>query len=235
MQKNTIMNGMKASLPIMVSYIALGIACGIVLFDAGFSLAAIFWMSLLIYAGAAQFLAASMVTLGASFPSIILMVFFLNLRHVLMSASLSSYVKDKSFGFIGLFSHLMSDESFGINYSRFRDGSWTADEALVTSVSNYSTWVISTVIGGAIGSQFPINTVIMNYALIAMFLCMMVQQFVSKAHLLAGVAAVIATVVLRLVLQHNIALVFATIIASFIGYFLESYTDINKKGSRTNG
>lgn len=235
MQKETVINGMTASLPIIVSYIALGIACGIVLFDAGFSLMGIFWMSLFTYAGAAQFLTASMVTMGATFPSIIVMVFFLNLRHVLMSASLSPYVKNKSFGFIGFFSHLMSDESFGINYSRFKGGHWSTDEALVMSVSNFTTWVISTVIGGAIGSQIPINTVIMNYALIAMFLCMMVQQFVSRAHLIAGVTAVIATVVLKLVFQHNIALVFATVIASFVGYFLESSTDFNKKGSRING
>lgn len=221
MRNETVKSGMKASAPIMISYAILGIACGIVLYDAGFGLSAIFLMSALLFAGAAQFLTAGMVVAGASFPSIVLMVFFLNLRHLLMSASISRHVKEKTIGFIGLFSHTLSDETFGINYSRFEKGDWTPNEAIVTNLVSYSTWVMSTVIGGAIGSQFTINTMIMNYALIAMFLCMMVQQFVSRAHVLAGGAAMLLTVGLKIILQHNIALVIAAVLASCLGYILE--------------
>jgi 4-azaleucine resistance transporter AzlC len=231
MSRDTIMSGVKASTPIMASYIALGIACGIVLYDAGFTVGQIMMMSLLVYAGAAQFLAASLVVMGASVPSIILMVFFLNLRHVLMSASISSFVKDKSLLYLGLFGHTLSDESFGINYSRFQNRQWHPNEALVTSLSNYSTWIVSTILGGVIGSQFPINTLIMNYALIAMFLCMMVMQFVSKAHIVAAIASVCFTVILTVVLQHNIALVIATVLASCIGYIVENRTDRIKGGN----
>lgn len=213
---------MKASMPIMASYIALGLACGIVLYDAGFSVLAIFLMSLLVYAGAAQFLAGSMVALGAAVPSVILMVFFLNLRHILMSASISTYVKSKSLGFLGLFGHTLSDETFGINYSRFQKDDWTANEAMVTSLFNYFAWTMSTVLGGIIGSQFAINTLIMNYALIAMFICMMVMQFVSNTHIIVGSVSVVLSVVLTVVLQHNIALVIATVLASFVGYYLEN-------------
>ncbi|SFC29920.1 4-azaleucine resistance probable transporter AzlC [Alkalibacterium subtropicum] len=222
MKNVTVMSGMRASMPIMASYIALGIACGIVLYDAGVSVLAIFLMSALVYAGAAQFLTGSMVALGAAVPSVILMVFFLNLRHILMSASISRYVKNKSLGFLGLFGHTLSDESFGINYSRFQTEHWTANEAMVTSLLNYSAWTLSTVLGGIIGSQFTINTLIMNYALIAMFICMMVMQFVSKAHIIAGIVSVVLSVVLTAVLKHNIALVIATVLASFIGYYLEN-------------
>lgn len=232
MNRETILSGLKASSPIMASYIALGIACGIVLFDAGFSVLQIFLMSLFVYAGAAQFLAASLVVIGATFPSIILMVFFLNLRHILMSASISSYVKNRSLLFLGLFGHTLSDETFGINYSRFQQGMWTPKEALVTSVSNYGTWIISTVLGGIIGSQIPINTVIMNYALIAMFLCMMVLQFVSRPHIIAAGVSIILTVLLTIWLQHNIALVIATIIASFTGYSIEKRESRSKGGIR---
>lgn len=221
MKTATIQNGVKAASPVMVSYIALGMACGVVLYDAGISILGIGLMSVLVYAGAAQFLAASMLVLGASIPSVILMVFFLNLRHVLMSASLSSFVKDRSFGFISLFSHVLTDESYGINYTKSREGLWTTDEAMITSLSTYGTWVLSTIIGGAIGSQFQVNTTIMNFALIAMFLCMMVQQFISREHMIAGLVSAGVTVLLMVLFKHNIALVIATIIASFAGYGLE--------------
>lgn len=221
MPKETVLNGVKASSPVMVSYIALGIACGIVLNDAGFGLIGILAMSLLVYSGAAQFLAASMVVMGATSPAIILTVFFLNLRHILMAASISKYVKEKSLGFLTLFSQTLSDESFGVNYTNFRDGNWSANEGLVLSVSNYSTWAISTVIGGAIGSQVAINTMIMNYALIAMFTCMMVNQFVSKEYIVAAAVSMISTVTLTILLQNNLSMVLAALIASFVGYGME--------------
>ncbi|WP_208559173.1 AzlC family ABC transporter permease [Marinilactibacillus kalidii] len=214
-------NGVAASMPIIATYAVLGMACGIVLYDAGVSVLGISIMSVMVYAGAGQFLAASMLVLGAAVPSVVMMVFFLNLRHVLMSASMSTYVKEKSFGFIALFSHVLTDESYGINYTKFREGNWSPEEAMITSVINYSTWVISTIVGGFIGSQIQVNTIIMNYALIAMFLYMMVQQFISKEHLIAGIASIILTVILTIVLKHNIALVIATILASFVGYGLE--------------
>lgn len=224
MRNESILSGMKASMPIMASYLGLGIACGIVLYDAGFNVLAIFLMSSLVYAGAAQFLAGSMMALGATVPSIILMVFFLNLRHVLMSASIAKYVKKKPLSYLSIFSHTLSDESFGINYSKFQKDDWTTNEALVTNLFNYSAWVVSTVLGGIIGSQVTINTLIMNYALIAMFLCMMVLQFVSKEHIIAGVVAVVLSVLFTILLKHNIALVLATIIASFVGYYIENRT-----------
>lgn len=217
-----ILSGIKASTPIMASYIALGIACGIVLYDAGFSVLYIFLMSFLVFAGAAQFLAASMTLTGASLSAIIVMVFFLNLRHLLMSASISEFVKKRSLSYLLLFGHTLSDESFGINFSHFQKGGWMPEEALTASLSNYGTWVISTVMGGLIGSQLPINTMIMNYALIAMFICMMVMQFISNAHVIAATVSIVTTVVLTFILQHNIALVIATLIASFAGYYLDN-------------
>lgn len=229
MKAETIQSGVKTSSPVIISYLALGMACGIVLYDSGVSILGIAFMSLLVYAGAAQFLAASMLVLGASIPSIILMVFFLNLRHILMSASLSSFVKERSFGFISLFSHVLTDESYGINYTKFREGLWTLEEAMVTSLSTYATWVMSTIVGGAIGSQFQVNTLIMNYALIAMFSCMLVQQFVSREHLIAGIVSAATTVILMILFKHNISLVIATIFASFIGYYLEVRRNRNTK------
>ncbi|GEK90505.1 AzlC family ABC transporter permease [Alkalibacterium kapii] len=232
MGNTAILKGLKAGLPIMASYTALGLACGIVLFDAGFSVMSIFLMSLLVYAGAAQFLAGSMVVLGASVPSIILMVFFLNLRHILMAASISKHVKNKSVGFLALFGHTLSDESFGINYSNFQKDNWTVNDAIVTNFFNYSVWAVSTALGGVIGSQFIINTQIMNYALIAMFICMMVMQFVSKTYIITAVISIVLSVFFTLLLKHNIALVIATLLASMIGYYIE--VNSKRTGVRSN-
>lgn len=48
-------------------------------------------MSTLIYAGSAQFILAGMYAAGAPASAIIFTVFFVNLRHLLMSAALAPY------------------------------------------------------------------------------------------------------------------------------------------------
>jgi len=222
MTKKDWLEGFKQIIPVAASYIPLGIACGMALQDAGFSSVGIFLLSLLVYAGAAQFMAASMVAVGASVPSIILMTFFLNLRHILMSSSISSYLKKKSPSFMLLFSHTLSDEAFGVNIHRFTTKNWSPEKGMAANLLGYSTWVFSTVAGGLIGTTLNIHTVVVNYVLIAMFICMLLDQFVSRTHLIVGIAAGVLAVILKIILQHNISLVIAAVLASLVGYLLDA-------------
>lgn len=214
--------GFKKIYPVMISYIPLGLACGMLLYDAGLGLFGIFLMSLLVFAGAGQFMAASMMTAGATIPSIIIMTFFLNLRHLLMSSSIAGFFKKRSVPFLTLFGHTLVDESYAINYNQFQtDAEWTPEKALSANLLGYLSWVTSNVAGGYIGSTIEINPVIMNYVLIAMFVCMLVNQFVSRIFVIVGILSGVLSVILMMVLQHNISLVIAAVIASFIGYLLD--------------
>lgn len=218
------MTGIKKMTPVLISYIPLGLAGGMVLSEAGFTPIGIFFMSLLVFAGAAQFMAASMVAAGASVFSVVFMTFFLNLRHLLLSSSISTYLKGKKTPFLLLFSHTLADEAYAINYTEFsKKSEWTAEEALAANLSGFSTWVLSTTVGGIVGSFIPIDTILINYVLIAMFICMMVMQWVSSIHLVVSLVTGVVAVVLMEVLKHNIALVFATLIGSRIGFFLEKH------------
>lgn len=208
--------------PVALSYIPLGIACGMALQGAGFSSIAILLMSVLVYAGAAQFMAAAMVTGGASVVSVVVMTFFLNLRYLLMSSSISSYLKNKSHAFMLLFGHTLSDESFGVNIHRFSLNNWSAEKGLAANLLGIFAWIGSNVVGSLIGSTLNIHTVVVNYVLIAMFICMLLEQFVTRTHLIVGLTAGVLSVVLKVMLQHNISLVIAAVIASFVGYMLDA-------------
>lgn len=215
--------GFKVIYPVLLGYIPLGLACGMLLHDAGFSTLAILLMSLLVFAGASQFMAASMVAMGATTPAIIIMGFFLNLRHSLMSSSMSNRVKKSSIPFILLFSHTLADEAYAVNYNQFQNHEWSEQKALAANLLAYLTWCISTAIGGVLGSALVVNTVIMNYILISMFIYLLVSQFVSKVVVFVGLFSGVLSVILMLLLKHNIALVIAAILASFVGYFIEDY------------
>ena len=228
MKRKDWQDGLKIIFPVMLGYIPLGLACGMLLYDAGFDIVLILLMSLLVFAGAAQFMAASMVVVGATAPTIILMVFFLNIRHLLMSSSLSKYFNKSSIPFILFFSHTLADEAYAINYTQFQKEEWTEYQALATNVLAYLTWAISTTIGGWLGSALTIDITIMNFVLIAMFIALLINQLVSKLFIIVGLVAGSLSVVLMQLLHHNIALVIAAILASLFGYWLDRNTDQQK-------
>ncbi|WP_245592967.1 hypothetical protein [Carnobacterium funditum] len=87
---------------------------------------------------------------------------------------------------------------------------------------------MSTLIGGWLGSTLAIDTTIMNDVLIALFIALLMNQFVSKLFIFVGLVAGILSVVLMGILHHNSALVIAAIIASFFGYRVDNYRDGRK-------
>jgi len=235
MKKQDWLDGLKVIYPVIISYVPLGLAGGMVLYDAGFNAPTILLMSLLVFGGAAQFMAASMVSMGASISAIITMTFFLNLRHLLMSSSMSGFIKKPSLPFTLIFSHTLADESFAINYNQFKNQEWTANKALAINILAYLTWSLSTVVGGMLGSAWEIDTTIINYVLIAMFISLLVSQFVSKLYVFVGLTAGVLAVFFMILLQHTIALVIAAILASFIGYFADGYLMNRKVNTRDEG
>lgn len=82
-------NGVKAGLPIAISYLPPAVACGILSNAAGLTTAEGVFMSLIVFAGASQFVAMKLLALGVSFPEIILATGVLNARLVMYSSSFS--------------------------------------------------------------------------------------------------------------------------------------------------
>src|SRR5438445_8701645 len=81
--------GMRAALPVVLGYLGIGIAAGVVERAAGLSYAEVLLLSTVLYAGSAQFVVTSMLSLASPASAIVLTVFFLNLRHLLLSAALA--------------------------------------------------------------------------------------------------------------------------------------------------
>src|SRR6266446_2970420 len=80
---------MRAAVPVVLGYLGIGIAAGVVERAAGLSYAEVLLLSTVLYAGSAQFVVTSMLSLASPASAIVLTVFFLNLRHLLLSAALA--------------------------------------------------------------------------------------------------------------------------------------------------
>ncbi len=83
-------------MPTVFGYIGIGAAFGMIGHSAGFSAWVILLLSLIVYAGSAQFIIITMLAVHSPLLSIVLSVFLVNSRIILMSMTTASYFKNES-------------------------------------------------------------------------------------------------------------------------------------------
>lgn len=216
-----IKDGVVGAWPICLGYLAIGLAFGVIAQKAGFSPLEIGLMSLLVYAGSAQFIGISMLSAGAGIVPIIITTFTINLRHLLMSSSISTFMRSLGTGKLSLFAYGVTDESFALNTVRFRRGDWDWRRALVLNHISNLAWIISTVAGGLGGRFIPAGAFGIDYALIAMFVCLLVFQLRGRLYVIVALIAGMLAVILSLILPGNSYIVITSVIAATLGIFLK--------------
>ncbi len=145
------------SLGIMVSAGGFGLVYGITAQAAGFSPLEATAMSILVFAGASQFVAIGYVAGGFSWLAIVGLTAFLNARHLLYAAALAPYVADRPRWVRALMAHAMTDEAFALAIAHWRrigradvPGYWIG-----AIVSTFIPWNVATIVGVTIGGSIP--------------------------------------------------------------------------------
>ena len=228
MKKNSMfMEGLKAGIPIAVGYLPIAVAFGLMAKAAGVPNYVGILMSLILYAGASQFVGINLLTLGAASWEIVLTTFILNLRHFLMSASLSQSLKPDSN------KALLPIISFGVTDETFTVASLNAKEKLDTSyllglnIIAYSAWNLGTWCGLFLASGLPQSLQdSMGIALYAMFIGLLVPSAAkSKPVLIIALAAAAAHALLKWLplfagLSTGWSIIISTIVAAAVGTYL---------------
>jgi 4-azaleucine resistance transporter AzlC len=214
-------DGASAAWPICLGYIAIGLAFGAIARKTGLSPLEIGLMSLVVFAGSAQFIATAMLAGGAGAVSIVLATFSINLRHLLMSSSLSLYLRELQGFWSSVFAYGITDESFALNMNHFRKGNWGWRRALVVNQVTNVTWIASTVAGGIAGQFIPVGAFGLDYALTAMFICLLVFQLRSSLHLFVALTADILAVGISLAAPGHAGVIIASFLAACAGLSLK--------------
>jgi 4-azaleucine resistance transporter AzlC len=145
------------SLGIAVSAAGFGFVYGLAARSAGFSPIEASAMSVMVFAGAAQFAAVGYVLGGFSWAGVVLLTAFLNARHFLYGAALAPYVADRPRWARALMAHLLTDEAFAISIAHFRRigradlGGYTVAALLSTFIP----WNLATIAGVTLGANIP--------------------------------------------------------------------------------
>lgn len=187
--------GVRDSVPLVVGVIPFGITCGIMALAAGLTSGEAILMSIFVFAGAAQFIAITMLGAGVNgWGLIVFTTLLINLRHLLMGASLAPYIIRLPLFLQALLSFGMADETYAIIIDRIQKKGYNVDYQMGANMAFYSFWVLSTAAGvllsGYISDPLAWG---LDFAMPAIFLAMLIPRLVSPTALaVCGVAAVVA-------------------------------------------
>lgn len=195
------------TIPVMVGYLFLGAAFGILLESKGYGFGWAALMSIFIYAGSMQFVAVDLLATGAGFLQVILMTLMVNIRHVFYGISMLGKFRNlgakKPYMIFSL-----TDETFSLlctaeppkNVNR----NWFF---FFIALLNQLYWIAGSVVGGLLGSSFSFNTQGIDFAMTALFVVIFVNQWrEAKSHVPALVGLVCSLVCLLLFGADNFIL-----------------------------
>ena len=213
-------DGIRLFVPIGAGYLPFGFACGRVCAEAGMSVMQIFLMSLLVYAGAGQYIAGGMIAAGASPLSIIITTFIVNSRHILYTSVLYPYISKWSFLKQSLFAAQITDEVFAMHSSFMSRNNVSTVTAFTLNIFSHSSWVISNTIGGISASLIPDSSKFgLDFTLYALFIALILPRLVNTAQFAALITGGIAATAFALFDMVYIGVVAGAVAGAFAGYY----------------
>ena len=222
--KKSIISGLKKSIPVILGYIPIGISYGILALQTDLSPYLIVGMSIFVFAGSSQLIAVNMLTAQAAVIPIIMTTFLVNLRHILMSASLSLHFKKTPQKLLPIIGFVITDESFALGNTLIKD----EDENegiffLAMGISAYLGWVLSSLVGVIIGKYIlNFEIPVIGFVLPAMFIILLILQINEKMDIMVSIMAALLSIGFYFILPGNWNIIVATVTAAVTGVVIEN-------------
>lgn len=209
---------LRLTAPVAMGYIPLGTVFGFLFVQAG----AAWWLailtSVLVYAGAAQYMMIPMLAAGLSWGTIALATLIVNLRHVFYGLSLLHKLpKGKLLRWYMAFG--LTDETYSV-LTTLPQATSHKQMALI-ALLNHTWWVLGTTLGAVIGAQAQIHLQGLDFVLAALFAVLAVEQWrTKKSPAPLWIALVAYAVAYPLAPQH--ALVISIVLTLVAGVLWQS-------------
>lgn len=217
-QASDFKKGVQSGISIAIGYFPIALTFGLLAKTTGLSIYETVMMSIIVFAGASQYISLSLITLGTGIFEIILTTFIVNIRHLLMSASLNEKVEQERTVYKAIYAFGITDETFSV--AATKEGTVSTGYIFGVISVSYASWVINSGIGHLVGASLP-DTLqeSMTVALYAMFIGLLVPSMKksAKAIFLASLAAAFNTIfTFAELLSTGWSIVTATILSAVI-------------------
>lgn len=213
--------GLLATLPLAPGVVAFGLLYGVMARQVGFSPWEAWAMSLIVHAGSAQFTALGMWQVANAIP-IILTTLVINLRHMLMGASVAPYLRGLSPLWKALLALWMSDESYALAIAEYERGHGSHRYFLGANVGIYLTWPTSGLVGALLGAAIPDPSrygldLVFPLAFLGLLTAFLKDRIGIAVAIVAGGLALLGT----FLLPGKWAIIVAGLLGSVLGLLLE--------------
>ena len=201
--KNSFRYSMKRSIPIMVGYFPVGVAYGIIMENAGYNFIWSLLSSLFVYAGSLQMLMVTFLVNNVPLFTVMITALLLNSRHIFYGISFIE--KFKRYGLWKYFLiFTLSDENYSLLCSyKEKEG---VDEKWVhifTAFLVWIYWILFSGLGGLIGKLITFDTTGIDFALTALFVVILTEQWKASESKIPGMVAGISSILWIVIVGAN--------------------------------
>jgi len=191
-----------------LSAAAFGVVYGLAARQAGFSLVEGVAMSVLVFAGSAQFAAVGLVAQGVPWLGILVVTALLNARHLLYSAALAPWFASRSRLERAASAHVLTDEAFALALPAFRTlGRYDRATYVMAAAIPAVPWMLATTAGLVGGGLLPDPTALgIDIVFPAAMGGLAVALLTDRRSVVAAVAGVLVGVSVALASQPSVGI-----------------------------
>lgn len=188
------------TLPVMSGYLVLGVGFGLVMKSMGFEP---FWgpaMSVCIFAGSLQFVAADLLVANTPLLTVALVTILVNARHLFYGISMIDRYRNTGIKKIYLM-FALTDETYSLlcNYDKTGNANQDGKYYLAVTLADHIYWVGGTLLGVLAGEIIPFSTEGVEFALTALFVTVVTDQWLKTKHHFPAIAGAVISVVCLLI------------------------------------
>ncbi len=216
--------GFRDGTPFILVIVPFGAVFGVVATEAGLDLAQVMGFSVLVIAGAAQFVAVQMMLDNAPVLIVIAASLAVNLRMAMYSAALVPHLGKISWWRRGLVSYFILDQTYAASVLQYEQN------PAMTSAQKRSyyfgvavvicpVWYLATWGGAVLGTAVPAGLPI-DFAVPITFLALIVPALRTPAHIVAALVSILGVLVFAF-LPFNLGLLIAAVLAMMAGAEVE--------------
>ena len=196
--RDTLKQVLATAWPVMLSYVPVGTACGVLAAQAGMEPWMSFVMGATFLSGSGQFMMSSLYMAGLPVLSIAASVSAISLRFALYSASFAPHLARAPRGMQAAVTGTFTEEAYGISLAKLVEGkNWSATHALVLNLALLITWALSCLAGTLLGGTVDIPTALASFACTSLFICLLFSQEARRGNVVAAAVAALALIVCK--------------------------------------
>lgn len=211
------------AMPIVLCYLPVGFAVGIVAVQTRFSLLETFLFSLLVYSGSGQSIALGLLASGEPLFAICTTALVVNLRYSLMTAALAPFLSGWPARLKYAFAAGITDETFALHAGSFRKGLPPRAYLFGVNATAHAAWVTGTVLGHVAGARVgDVRPLGLDFAVPAMFIALVVLQIENRLMTALALLGAAMAVTLRFTALSSWAVILSGIACATLGAIVET-------------